>query len=649
MNMNDKTLGYMPAWLQEKQKWQRSRKRVEVEVKYLLPRALLQALQAKEELTKQELEQIYLPNNKELLAFAAQEPDLDFLYKYEEWRLRRADDEYFFTAKKRLSGDGYERREFEKEITRETFEQSKERLRESGPLLHINKTRYSQTVPFADEEVFVQIDDYRATKQGAVNLDFVTCEVEVRQLEVAEVLKKRNFFAPRLLFLKEAINLTGIKEFSNRYLAENGFIAQTYEGVLKWLDERDIEKFSQASNLIRKGEVAQGVRVADAALEGVRNRYRSEAKREEEVEISLVQDVLTDLSFKIEHSLGRAKPADEKLSDLDKIGKGWLRDYHQIISANFYIRLHSKPQVFRPGVGYSNTTTRGAHTSDVIANSIQMARQLGLNVDLCMAAAALHDVGHPGGGHVGEEMLFKLSGRRFEHHIFPLSLADVFGLNLLKEVMSCALAHKSGGRKLEQPKGKPQEYGIVRIADKISYCPWDLFDSINNGYLTEDFVREYTRRELGEDIFSILGKQPIEWIWTLLSAAVKESAEAHRVRFSECSGIIYSAYQVIRKLVYEEVHKNINQGTLEKQFEMVYEKIALSFPKLDTVPIVAYITDQELGRLAMVIESEPKNKFLLKENLKAQGFGFVELIELMEERGFDPHTLYYSPNPTDSD
>jgi dGTP triphosphohydrolase len=276
---------------------------------------------------------------------------------------------------------------------------------------------------------------------------------------------------------------------------------------------------------------------------------------------------------------------------------------------------------------------------------MQLARQLGLNVELCIAAAALHDIGHPAGGHTGEQVLFERTGRRFQHHVFSLSLAEIFGLNLLKEVMECSFYHKSGGENLAAPQGKPQEYGIVRLADKISYCPWDMFDSIANGYLGKEEVRCISRNSLGRDIFEILGQNAMTWIWTLTRAAVKESAEAHRVRFSEKSGEIYAALKESRRIVFERVHPKIHWGSLRAQLEMAYDKIERSFPEIrDVAPIVAYITDQELVELTKLIENEPKDKHLSLEYLKAQGFGFSELIERIKRikrMGEDTSLVYY--------
>ena len=623
--------------------------RLEIEVKYILPRTIFSRIQNAADATKQELEQIYL--SRVVVESFTRELGIPTDVVFDEWRIRRVDREFRFTAKGARSGDGTQRREFEIGLATPLFERLKCAAEQEGTLLRICKTRYSYPVSFADDVVLVQIDDYHAIDDSEGEMDFVTCEVETHSKELALILLKGRFFAPDLLFLKQGRNVTGIQELSNNHLAQHGFVAHTYAGILDWLNQRCLCDLDRAQEEFRKGNMASGLLISDSALGAIRVGMETASDDADLDDTSLTQDVLVDMAFTVADSLGRKENSDRQLAVFDRLGKGWLRDYHEIISSDCYIRLHAKPQIFRPGLGYSNTTTRGAHTSDVIACSMQLARQLGLNVELCIAAAALHDIGHPAGGHVGEEVLYERTGcrRHFQHHVFSLCLAELFGLNLLREVMECALHHKSGGKSLMSPSGKPQEYGIVRLADKISYSPWDMFDSISNGYLTHEQVIQISQQDKdlgGRSIFDILGNQPMEWIWTLTRAAVKESAEAHRVRFSEASGETYAAFKEARRIVYELVHPQIYWGSMKAQLNMAYEKIEMSFPDIeDIVPIVAYITDQELVDLTRLIENEPKTKPLDLKYLEASGFGFCKLIRRLYDVGSQSPMIYYQSLP----
>ena len=201
-------------------------------------------------------------------------------------------------------------------------------------------------------------------------------------------------------------------------------------------------------------------------------------------------------------------------------------------------------------------------------------------------------------------------------------------------MQSGAFYHKCGGGNLVTPQGKPQEYGIVRVADKISYSPWDLFDSIANGYIRKE--------EVPKELFDILGQDAMEWITRLVKAVVRESAEAHRVQFTEKSGELYHAFKKSRDFVYERVHEKIDWTILEAQMSMSFEKIMTSFPEIDPVAVLGYITDVELGRLTSLIESQPKNIKLTVEDLKKLGFGFYEIIEILMADNFDPSALYYN-------
>ncbi len=626
-------IGKIPAWLQQQlHKRTPDRRRLEIEVKFIVPRASLSRIMSRSDVTTLNIEQTYLPAAPPASLSIELAPFSDPVFT--EWRLRDVDGACFLTAKSDTVSHGTERAELELSITPDLYTRIS-RVSEGTSLVHrIRKTRRRLLAPFAGEEVIVAIDDYHLAAHREWRADFLTCEIELPERRLATILLRGRFFAPDLLFLKQGCSVTGIREFSNRYLAEFGFVEGSFAGLLEWIRRYRLSSFLQRMSELTHDPMNMNFEELRDALAQLESSWPSPAPSVDSSHITWTQDVLRDLAFGIGDSLGRKDTTDPKLAALDALGKGWLRDYHVIISSNCYIRLHSKPQIFRPGLGYTNTTTRGAHTSDVIATATQLARQLGLNVELCMAAAALHDVGHPAGGHVGEKVLADYCGHRFEHHIFSLSLAEVFGLNLLREVMAGALYHKSGGRELRAPEGHPQEYGVVRLADKISYCPWDIFDSIENGYLS--------RGDLPSILFDVLGTEPVEWIWTLIDAAVRESATSHSLRFSARSGKVFEAYQLGRRIVYEQVHPKINWLTLEAQLRMCYDKLKLSFPELrDIVPLVAYITDRELENLARLIEAEPQTRKLEPKRLRDLGFGFCELLDRMLAPAFDWGLVYY--------
>jgi len=630
--------GKIPTWLKKDLKNIIGDIRNEIEVKFLFHRDWLNRIIESKDVSQKKIEQIYLSEDTANLFSDKLTIPKEIIPK--EWRIRcinvNNEKKYKFTSKGTASKEGTKRKEYEKNISKELYDTLKSSEQKKGNLYQVIKTRYSYKTFFADLLVKVEVDDYHSTGKRLSQYDFITCEVEVPEQRLADVILNRKYFSKELQFLRQGYNLTGIKQFSNRKLAENGFVANSYDELIDWLyqyhldnikkyiSKLEIEKSSDKDELFNNLKI--NIENFEKNFEPVEDELNSD-------DISLSQDVLSNLAFSVENSLGRKYNEDFTLSKFDQLGKGWLRDYQEIISANFYIRLSSKPQIFRPESGYSNTTTRGAHTSDVIATSVQLARQLGLNVELCMAIAALHDIGHPAGGHVGEDFLTQKSGRDFKHHIFSISLADIFQLNLLKEVQIGSFYHKSGGKELSAPKGRPQEFGVVRIADKISYIPWDLFDSIANGYLEKNKIQH---------LCDIMGNEPIDWIRNFINAVIKESAEAHQVKFTSKSGIIFDAYMEARKLLYTKVHPNINWQTLNYQMTLCYDKLEASFEDVDPVVVVGYMTDKELPLLTAHIESKPKSQTLNIEDLEKNGFGFIEIIHKMRASDFDMSNIYYS-------
>ena len=626
---------YTPDWIKKHITETQKQGRVENEVKFVLPIRILSEIKKKNNPKIKKIDQIYL--EQDIVNKFIEDLFLPKEILFNEFRIRQKGNDYFFTAKGPARNDGIQRDEYEKDIDNILFENIKQESNREKKLKRVKKTRYIFKTIFAQEEVTVEIDDYHVTGKGKHSYDYITCEVEVPNLRLAQILQKDRFFAPDLLFIKLGFNVTGINQFSNRYLAENGFIANSYLGIKKWLLTIHSTTVQSALRTISEGYYQEGIEKAKESLKKIELINNKKSIEVSTSDIRLTQDILADIKFKAIDSKGRKNTNDQHLNKMDSLGKGWLHDYHTILSTTAYLRLNYKPQIFRPGgIGfvYSDTTTRGAHTSDVIASAMQLSKQMGLNMELCMASAAMHDIGHPAGGHVGEKVLFELSGKAFEHHIFSLSLAEMFGLNLLREVLLGSLYHKTKGGVLETPKGMPEEFGVIRLADKLSYCPWDFFDSINNGYLSKQSKNV-------QDVINILGEKPMDWILNLTNVAVRESSEAHQVRFTEKSGDIYYAYKEAVNIVREEVHHNINWDSLRSQIALCYHTFEESFPNIDPVPAIAYITDTELIQLSGLIESRPKNKRLDLEELKLLGFGFCELIDIMSAEDFDEDLLYY--------
>ncbi len=193
----------------------------EIEVKFILSRPVFERVVNRHRPAKKEIEQVYL--SPELALFFADKLGYRDHEAYNEWRIRRKGDKYFFTAKGPALAHGTQRREFETAIDESLFSKIKEQTLGDGKPKQVDKTRFSFELDIENEAVEVSIDDYRAVAGTPIKLDFVTCEVEVKNQRFADEMVAGRTLVPELAFLSQGIHVTGIKSFSNRQLAENGF------------------------------------------------------------------------------------------------------------------------------------------------------------------------------------------------------------------------------------------------------------------------------------------------------------------------------------------------------------------------------------------------------------------------------------------
>ncbi len=207
--------------------------RLEIEVKLILPENIFSQVKDRKGIKKKDIEQIYLTPN--LVGQFSKELSLPADVIFKEWRVRRTDHKHTFTAKSKPGKKGVQRTEYQTGISDSLFSAIKNLAYSKGSICQVQKTRYSFLADFAEEQVSVEIDDYHATGKGTHSLDFVSCEVEVSTPESAEMIIKGSLFSPDLLFMKQGINVTGIREFSNRFLAEHGFVADSYSDIVEWV------------------------------------------------------------------------------------------------------------------------------------------------------------------------------------------------------------------------------------------------------------------------------------------------------------------------------------------------------------------------------------------------------------------------------
>ena len=193
----------------------------------------------------------------------------------------------------------------------------------------------------------------------------------------------------------------------------------------------------------------------------------------------------------------------------DDIRTEFARDYNRILHSTAYRRLKHKTQVFF-ATKNDHICTRIEHVNHVQSISYTIACALGLNVDLTMAIAIGHDIGHAPFGHKGESVLKELASthslKEFWHERNSLRFADdietlpdtsnqLRNLSLTYAVRDGLICHcgevdENGIRPREdlvaletleapgQLQAATWEGCVVKLTDKIAYLGRDIEDAI---------------------------------------------------------------------------------------------------------------------------------------------------------------------------
>jgi len=238
------------------------------------------------------------------------------------------------------------------------------------------------------------------------------------------------------------------------------------------------------------------------------------------------------------------------------------RDRDRIIHAKSFRRLKHKTQVFIAPLG-DHYVTRLTHTLEVSQIARSIARSLNLNEDLTEAIALGHDLGHTPFGHVGEEVLNRLSPFGFRHNEQSLRVVDFLekggeGLNLTWEVREGILKHSKTGIDIlgkEWEKLDTLEGQICKIADIAAYINHDIDDALRAGIIIES--------ELPQPSISVLGHSRSERINTIVHDIVDNSwaARGEGLTSKQTQPIIgvstpvNQAMSLLREFLFERVYK----------------------------------------------------------------------------------------------
>lgn len=325
---------------------------------------------------------------------------------------------------------------------------------------------------------------------------------------------------------------------------------------------------------------------------------------------------------------GRKKPEKE-----DTLAKDpFLNDYIKITQSGSYRRLAFKTQVLSMP-NNPHVRSRLVHTEEVIGISMIIAESLGLNMSLCMAIAAGHDIGHPPYGHLGERVLSKLSNKKFKHNINSVFIAQEVerkgtGLNLTPEVLEGMYYHSLKYKDKNMQKNRPQEYAVVMWADKIAYTLSDLNDGLRYGYLTKKDIPIYAFN---------LGSNQRQRTATVAKALIKESKDKGVVSFSK--GKVYKDFMALRDFLKNNFYKNVELSLQEHYLITIFNFIKNSkeFKGVDPVLAVSMLTDREVDSFVDLIAHSVKPKL---SDLKH--FGLLEALPYLKKK-----KVKYAPSKLD--
>ena len=290
----------------------------------------------------------------------------------------------------------------------------------------------------------------------------------------------------------------------------------------------------------------------------------------------------------------------------------FFRDVDRIVHSKAYARYIDKTQVFFDILN-ANITHRSLHVIIVSRVARQIGRVLKLNLDLIESISLAHDIGHSPYGHLGEDILDKISQKynltNFMHNAqsirwltylekrFPKKPAK--GLNLTLQTLDGVLCHdgeinekelkpkKVNGKTWEDHfeeyedcfnkksiKRVPMSYeGIaVRFADSISYIGRDIEDAI--------LLKFIKRKEIPDNCKRILGDTNRKIIHTLIMDLLTFSLDNDTIGYSE---EIFEALKALKSFNYEKIYNRRDllideksqisfKEELAKKFELIFEK-----------------------------------------------------------------------------
>ena len=270
----------------------------------------------------------------------------------------------------------------------------------------------------------------------------------------------------------------------------------------------------------------------------------------------------------------------------------FFRDIDRIIYTLAFTRYSDKTQVFS-FKSNDHLTKRMIHVQYVSKIARTIGRALGLNEDLIEASALGHDLGHTPFGHVGEEILNKISlgcgEGYFNHNIHSVRLLMTIenygnGKDITLQTLDAIMCHngelpqneyiprkKSKEEFLREYKASYQDKSIikrlrpmtlegcvVRISDLIAYLGRDIEDAMRLNIVSFDDIPESIKKHLGSSNREIVN--------TIIKDVIENSLGKNYIKLSD---EVYKGIVDLKKFNSENIYSRAYTKEEREELEVI--------------------------------------------------------------------------------
>ena len=270
----------------------------------------------------------------------------------------------------------------------------------------------------------------------------------------------------------------------------------------------------------------------------------------------------------------------------------FFRDIDRIIYTLAFTRYSDKTQVFS-FKSNDHLTKRMIHVQYVSKIARTIGRALALNEDLIEAAALGHDLGHTPFGHVGEEILNKISlacgEGYFNHNIHSVRLLMYIenygkGKDITLQTLDGIMCHNGElpqNEYVPMKKSKEEflsEYNlsyqdksiikklrpmtlegcVVRISDLIAYLGRDIEDAMRLNIVSFDDIPDSIKKHLGSSNREIVN--------TIIKDVIDNSLDKDYIKLSDA---VYKGIVDLKRFNYENIYSKAYTNSERKELEVM--------------------------------------------------------------------------------